>query len=179
MPLETYKKISIAVIVLSIAAVIVIAASISNQKMETPAPERSETASPAGPMKAPEPLKAASAFPDDPIKLATMGDSFFENKNFAQAVIVYEKTLKLNPDDVDTHNDLALAYLYTGKPEKAIATIRKGTGMDPTYQRIWLTQGFILLSQNIQEEGKQALEKAVEIDPGTDIAAEATRMLGL
>ncbi len=179
MGLETYKKVSIAVVALSIAAVVIIAASTSNQKRETAAPERTGVNSPSGPMLGPEPVKAASAFPDDPKQLADIGDTYFEKQNFEQAMIVYEKTLKLNPNDVDTHNDLALTYLYTNRPEKAILTIKKGTEINPAYQRIWLTQGFILLSLKKQEEGIQSLKKAVEIDPGTSIATEANRMMGL
>jgi len=178
MPLETYKKISIAVIVLSIAAVVIIATSTSRQKEEIAAPERKETASPAGPMLRPEPIKEASAFPDDPVQLAAIGDTYFEKQNFAQAIILYEKTLMLNPNDVDTYNDLGLSYLYTGKTEKAIETIKKGTEVDPTYQRIWLSLGFTLMSQEKIEEGKQALEKAIELNPDTIIGKEAMRMLG-
>ena len=179
MPLENYKKWSIAVIVLSIAAIVVITTINSNQKEDESAVERKEVTSPAGPMLGPEPTRDASAFPDDPIKLAAIGDTFFEKQNFEQAMIVYEKALKLNPSDVDSYNDLALAYLYTGRSEKAIETIKKGTKLDPTYQRIWLTQGFILLSLKQQEEGIQALEKAFKLDPDSTIGKEANRMIGL
>ncbi|HDN94490.1 MAG TPA: tetratricopeptide repeat protein [Nitrospirae bacterium] len=179
MPLETYKKIGIAVIVLSVAAIVILAANTSKQNKKAPAAKRTEINSQTGPMLGPEPIKEASAFPDDPKQLAAIGDTYFENQNFQQAIIVYEKAIKLNPKDVDTHNDLGLAYLYTGRPEKAIKTIKKGTEINPIYQRIWLTQGFILLSAQKQEEAKQALEKAVELGPGTTIGTEAKRMIGL
>ena len=177
MPLETYKKWSIAVIVLSIAAIVVMATITSKQKNEGSSADRQETVQPNGPMLEPEPIKEASAFPDDPEQLSAIGDNYFEKQNFVQAVIVYEKTLKLNPDDADTYNDLGLAYLYTGRPEKAIETIKKGTEVDPTYQRIWLSLGFTLLSQKKPEEGKQALEKAFELAPDSTVGKEAKRML--
>ncbi len=179
MPLETYKKIGIAVIVLSVAAIVILAANTSKQNKKAPAAKRTEINSQTGPMLGPEPIKEASVFPDDPKQLADIGDNFFENQNFEQAIIVYEKALKLNPDDVDTYNDLGLAYLYTGRPEKAIKTIKKGTEINPIYQRIWLTQGYILLSLKKQEEGKQSLEKAFKLDSGSIIGKEAKRMLGL
>ena len=179
MAIETYKKISIAVIVLSIAAVVVIATITSNKNKGSSSEERKETSSPAGPMKAPEPLKGASAFPDDPIKLAAIGDTYFEQQNFAQAMIVYDKTLSLDPNDVDTHNDLGLAYLYTGKADKAIETHKKGAEVNPKYQRIWLSLGFSYLSHNNNEEGKQALEKAHALDPDSNMGKEAKRMIGL
>ena len=161
--MENYKKWIVVAIIVGTTVIVVIAASTSRQKKEAPvATQQKELASPAGPMLEPEPIMDASAFPDDPKQLAAIGDTFFEKQNFEQAMIVYEKALKLNSRDVDTYNDLALAYLYTGRAEKAIKTIKKGTELGPTYQRIWLTQGFILLSQQKQKEGKEALEKAIE-----------------
>jgi len=179
MAAENYKKWIIVAIIAIVAVIVVLAASTSKQKKDAPLSEPNEITSTSGPMLGPEPLREASAFPDDPKHLSDIGDTYFENQNFEQAVIVYEKILKLDPNDVDTYNDLGLAYLYTGKAEKAIETIKKGAGMAPTYQRIWLTQGYILLSLKKQEEAKQALEKAVELDTGTSIAKEANRMLGL
>ncbi|HDZ85641.1 MAG TPA: tetratricopeptide repeat protein [Candidatus Moranbacteria bacterium] len=177
--MDNYKKWIVVAIIAGMAIIVVLAASTSKHKKESPAAEPSGLTSPSGPMLGPEPIKEASAFPDDPKQLADIGDNFFENQNFEQAIIVYEKALKLNPDDVDTYNDLGLAYLYTGRPEKAIKTIKKGTEINPIYQRIWLTQGYILLSLKKQEEGKQSLEKAFKLDSGSIIGKEAKRMLGL
>ena len=179
MAMENYKKISIAVIVLSIAAIVVITTISSQKSKMSTTTERSNPASPAGPMLGAEPLMEASTFTDDPKKLAEIGDTFFDNQNYAQAVIVYEKALKLSPDDVDTYNDLGLAYLYTGRSGEAIETLRKGTETDPAYQRIWLSLGFTLLSQKQEEEGRKALEKAVALNPATNIGQEAKRMIGL
>lgn len=178
MPMETYKKVSIAVIVLSVAAIVVIAAITSNKKTEVPAAENVQAPAPAGPMLGAELLKDASAFPDDPKELALIGDTFFENQNYGQAVVIYEKTLKLDSNDIDTHNDLSLAYFYTGRPEEAIATVTKGIELDPTVQRIWLSKGFMLFSMKQNEEAKQALQKAHELDPDSIIGKEAKRMIG-
>ncbi len=179
MPLETYKKWSIAVIVLSIAAIVVIAAITANKKNMASSADQREIVQPKGPMLGPEPIIGASALPDDPKVLATLGDSYFEKQMFEQAVIVYEKTIALTPDDVDTYNDLGLAYLYTGRPEKALEKLRKGTEVNPSYQRIWLSLGFTLLSLERHGEARPVLEKTVELSPESTIGKEAKRLLGL
>jgi tetratricopeptide (TPR) repeat protein len=179
MPLETYKKWSIAVIVISIAAVIVTAAITSKQKEIRKETDQQEAVQPKGPMLGSEQTIDRSALPDDPKQLATLGDSYFEKQQFGQAAIVYEKTIELAPDDFDTYNDLGLAYLYTNRPEKAIENLRRGTEVNPSYQRVWLSLGFALMSLERHEEAKPALEKAIELGPDSTVGKEAMRMLGM
>lgn len=177
---ENYKKWIVIAVIAGMAAIVVIAATSSKHKKDAPAvAERNELAEPSGPMLGPEPLRPASVFPDDPVQLAAIGDTYFEKQNYEQAMIIYEKILKINPADVDTHNDLGLAYLYTGRTEKAVETLNKGTALDPSYQRIWLSTGFTYLTLKKEEQARAALEKAVELDPDSPIGKEAKRMLGL
>lgn len=114
---------------------------------------------------------------NDPLAMASRGDQFFESGNYIQAIGLYEKTLELKPDDADTFNDLGLAYFYTGRPVIAVDTLKKGTKADPSFQRIWISLGFVLSSSGRIEEAKSALSKAVEINPDNEIGIESKRML--
>ena len=177
--MENYKKWLIVAIIAGVAAIVVFAANNSKHNKPALIPERTEIETQAGPMLGPEPIKQASAFPDDPKQLADIGDTYFENQNFDQAMIVYEKALKLDPNDVDTYNDLGLAYLYTGRVEKAVATLKKGTEVGPNYQRIWLTMGYTYLSLKNENEARPALEMAFKLNPETTVGKEAKRLLDL
>lgn len=53
----------------------------------------------------------------DPQSLASLGDEYFESSNYKQANEIYKKALEINPNDIDTLNDLGLAYHYTGNSE--------------------------------------------------------------
>jgi tetratricopeptide (TPR) repeat protein len=114
---------------------------------------------------------------NDPLAMASRGDQFFESGNYPQAIELYKKTLELKPDDVDTFNDLGLAYFYTRKPVMAVDTLKKGTEADPSFQRIWISLGFVLSSSGRIEEAKSALGKAVEINPDNEIGQESKRMI--
>jgi len=48
----------------------------------------------------------------------------------------------------------------------------------PSYQRIWISLGFVLSSAGNNTEAKTALSKAVELGPDTPVGIEAKRMLG-
>lgn len=115
---------------------------------------------------------------DNPVALASIGDEYFETKRYSMAARVYEKVLELHPD-VDTYNDLGLALLYTGRPDEAIMKLREGAELDPSYQRIWLSLGFVYMSVEKPEEARNSLEKAVELDPKSGIAEEARKFISI
>ena len=184
--MERYKK-WIIVAIAALAGGIVIVSFISRQSSspEQPVQERpSMTPPPSGPLVDEDinrvvPIDELGVDLSDPQALSALGDRYFENRKFAQAVEIYRKVLQLSPGDIDTYNDLGLAYHYTGNPESAIEILKKGTEILPSFQRIWLSLGFVLMSTGSNEEAKSALQRAAEVDPESDVGKEAVRMIGL
>ncbi len=125
------------------------------------------------------PLEQLGVDAENPKSLAMLGDRYFENGNFEQAILIYNKVLELNPKDVDTYNDKGLALHYAGRSEMAIETLKKGSHVNPSFQRIWLSLGYVLATSGKQEEAKASLKKAIEMNPATEIGKEAQRILGL
>jgi len=121
--------------------------------------------------------KLVAQEPENPEILAQLGDIYFERGEFFKAVQEYEIVIKLAPEDVDTYNDLGLAYHYTGRPEEAMLSFKTGIENDPTYQRIWLSMGFVQASNGNMDEARNALNKSVEIAPASEIGVEAQRIL--
>ncbi len=114
---------------------------------------------------------------NDPKALALFGDRYFESGRYAEAVDVYKKVLALDPEDIDTYNDMGLAYQYLNQPDKAIETLKKGAALMPSYQRIWISLGFVQASAGNNSEARTALSKAVELGPDTPVGKESQRML--
>jgi len=115
--------------------------------------------------------------PENPQLLAALGDSYFEAQRFQEAIPVYEKAIKANAKDVDTLNDLALAYFYTGNPDAALTTLEKATGSVPEYKFAWLSTGYILISIGRYDEAIPPLHKAKELDPSGTVGIEADNFL--
>ena len=115
---------------------------------------------------------------DDPEILARLGDSYFVEKNYERAIELYERTLKLNPEDVDSYNDLGLSLHYTGQSNQAVEILKTGAAKAPTFQRIHLTLGFIQMQRGDKKAAITALKKAVELKPDNTVGLEAKRMLG-
>jgi len=115
--------------------------------------------------------------PKDDQALASLGDLYFDSKQYVKAVEYYEKALKINSADGDTYNDLGLAQFYLGRDDEAITTLKNGIRAAPNYQRIYLTCGFVLTSIHDNKEAEKVLKHAVEMDPNSTIAKEAKGFL--
>ena len=186
MPLKSYKKWMVAIIIAAAAGIVIIAFITTPSYMtEKPARERADIPPPpSGPLMDLDtnkviPVEKLGVDIDNPQSLALLGDKYFETGRYIQAIEIYKKVLELSPNDVDTYNDLGLAYHYTGNPELAVDTLKKGTELMPSHQRIWLSLGYVLMSGGKNQEARQALEKAAELNPETDVGQEASRMIGL
>jgi predicted Zn-dependent protease len=116
---------------------------------------------------------------DDPRLLNERGDVLFVEKRYAEAIPYYRRTLELDPDDVDAHNDLGLALHYTGQSQAAIEVLKRGVGKAPRFQRLWLTLGFVSAQAGDTTGARKALETARSLEPATPVAREAERLLGL
>ncbi|MFZ1538157.1 MAG: tetratricopeptide repeat protein [Chromatiaceae bacterium] len=157
-------------------------------------PRTLATATPAGPTsdQAPTPgapltfiqrevlatgMPAAAPTGSDPEQLKNDGDQLFGQQRYAEAIPYYRRALELAPNDAEATNDLGLALFYTGQSSEAIKILRTGAEQSPTFQRIWLTLGFVGAKTGDQTGARLALEKARDLGPGNDIGQEAQRQL--
>jgi cytochrome c-type biogenesis protein CcmH/NrfG len=165
-------------------AVSFLALTTSCSKPEKPAEKSPESTVATGPIVDTGSVKSGGFVKEventnDPEKLAQLGDKYFDNNRYPEAIEAYEKALKLNPKDADAYNDLGLALHYTDRSAKAVEILRKGTEVNPSFQRVWLSLGFVLTATGKGEEAKTALNKAIALDPNSTQGQEAKRLLGL
>ncbi len=107
-----------------------------------------------------------------------LGKAYFSMMQFDDAVKHFDAAIKLNPSLVDIYNDIALSNHYLGNSAKALSYVDKGIEMNPYYQRIWLTRGFILAyGLGDQDAALESFEKAISISPETPIAEAAREYL--
>lgn len=188
---ESYKKWTIIILFMIVIAFVIFAVTRRDYQTEKPAEEEFNRAPITGAILEDSetkseirheqvvPLEQLGVDTQNPESLALLGDKYFENNRFEQAIVIYKRVLELNPKDVDTYNDMGLALHYAGRSDSAVEMLRKGTEVMPSYQRVWLSLGFVLTSKGKDEEAKAALKKAIELNPNTDMGQEAKRMLGL
>jgi Flp pilus assembly protein TadD len=115
---------------------------------------------------------------DDPVLIGRLADNYFAEKNYLQAIELYERALKINPEDSETYNDLGLALFYTGQSEQAVDILLAGIQKNSEFQRIHLSLGFVLSQTGDKQGATDAFNKAIEMGADNIVGQEAKRMLG-
>jgi len=117
---------------------------------------------------------------DDPENgdlLAKLGDAYFEQRRFSEAIPIYERAVLFEPKNYDALNDLGLSYHYTGNTEAALDALDRSAAANPNYKFARLSKGYVLLSLGRYDEAEAPLRKAQELDPNGGVGKEAGRML--
>lgn len=124
-------------------------------------------------------LSSALTMPEenDPAEMARQADTLFREQQYARAAELYQRLLDLNPDNVDTRNNLGLTLHYLGRHDEALRHLRTGAEANPDYERIWLTLGFVSSQLGNTEEARAALTRAAEGSDNLGVRESAQEML--
>jgi len=114
---------------------------------------------------------------EDPNEVARQANEFFANKQYDSAADSYERLLALDPNDVNTYNNLGITLHYLGRSTEALSRLEEGVSVDPTYPRIWLTLGFVNSQLGNIGQARAALATAAELDAEGDVGQSAATML--
>jgi tetratricopeptide (TPR) repeat protein len=106
---------------------------------------------------------------------SNLGNAFFMESRFEEAIGQYEQALKLNPNDRDVPSNLAAALMRAGRYRDAIGYCEQALRIDPddAYSHYNLGEALIRLGQPAQ--AIPHLEQTLRIDPNK---AEAHNDLG-
>jgi cytochrome c-type biogenesis protein CcmH/NrfG len=64
-------------------------------------------------------------------KRVLLGNIYYDEKKFDQAIPWYEQAVKLDPKNTDVMTDLGVCYRNVGKPDEALAMFQKALSVDP------------------------------------------------
>lgn len=111
----------------------------------------------------------------DPVTLIELGNAFVKVNLPAEAEQTYRK---VQTDDPEIIIELGLAYLEgLQRIEDAERELKRATGIAPDNQRAWLSLGYVLYNADKVDEARTALDKAIGLDPSSEMASEAQRFL--
>jgi tetratricopeptide (TPR) repeat protein len=101
----------------------------------------------------------------------------FGQQQYDRAAQFYEQALRAGSQDANDYNSLGLTLHYLGRSEEALAVLNEGVAVDPDYQRIWLTLGFVNSQLGNLQAAREALGTAVRMGPDNEIGHSAAEML--
>jgi len=88
-----------------------------------------------------------------------------QNNNFQDAQYYYQKVLKIDPDHINTHNNLGVIFKKLGENQKAKECFEKVIKIDPNYAGAHNNLGVIFIELGENQKAKECFEKAIEINP--------------
>jgi len=88
-------------------------------------------------------LDDLSGDPNNPEKIARVGDFYFDSHVYPQAISYYEKSLKLNPKNANVLTDLGTAYFYSGDPQTAVKKFDEVLKANPTHANALFNLGIV------------------------------------
>lgn len=146
----------------------------------SPAPFAQEPQPEAAPTPAPDPVpidqgfpqdyksivERLSATPDNPALLNELGNILVQHGRLQQAIVQYEKAIKLQPDLAITWNNLGVARTAQGRMAEGESAYRKAIKLNPAYGLAYYNLGANFDQRKNYDQALIFYQRAIEIDPG-------------
>lgn len=97
------------------------------------------------------------------------GNSFYSLERYQEAVVKYQQSIELDPDDAVVHDNLGGAYHELGEYDEAIAEFERAVMLDPEYATAYNRWGSALYAQERHAEAVEKYQKAIELAPGNSL----------
>ena len=107
--------------------------SSSSQETSIPSPEPT-----VGPM-----LRQLQQTPRDAALLAQIGNTYYDARNYTQAIEYYRRSLEIRPENVNVRTDLATATWYNGDADGALKEFDRSLQYDPTHSHTLFNVGIV------------------------------------
>jgi tetratricopeptide (TPR) repeat protein len=119
-----------------------------------------------------------SSNPNDVKTLVDLGNLYYDNNKFQQAIDYYGKALEIQPNDVAVHTDRGSCFWSLGQADPAIAEFQKSLQLNPTHPQTLYNLGIVYLhGKSDMSEARKAWEKLLAANPDYPQRARIQQML--
>jgi tetratricopeptide (TPR) repeat protein len=141
-------------------------AALSTNFSSLPTPSAQELKQAADQQAAPL-LEKLKTDPTNAALLASIGNTYYDAKQYPTAIEYYERSLKSQPADASVRTDLGTAYWYNGDPDTAIAQFQKALTFEPTKADTLFNLGIVeLQGRKNAKSAIAAWQKLLDTNPG-------------
>lgn len=102
-------------------------------------------------------LKELSTNPNDTELLVRIGNQYYDNRDYANAIEYYNRYLKLKPQDVNVRTDMGTAIWYSGDADRALREYNTSLKYQANHPQTLFNMGIV------QWQGKQNRKTALEL----------------
>ena len=109
-------------------------------------------------------------YPDVPMLYNILGVSQSSRKKFKEAIVNFEKAIKLNPKLLDAYNNLGIALKNCGEFLKALDVYQKALKLNPNHHLINFNLGDLYEKFNEIEKAIECFKKTINLKPDFNLA---------
>ena len=106
----------------------------------------------------------------------TRANGLLQAGQYAQAEEIYRQILAEDPDDARATHFLGMCLFRAGRPDEAMAALRRSVELAPSNDTFWLNFGIVFIQSNQPGEAETALRHALSAKPDS---AAAHNYLGI
>jgi len=110
------------------------------------------------------------AYSGEAIGWFEQGNAFIKNKNYSEAIRVFDKAITIEPDYFEAWNGKADALNRAQQFTEALAASDRVLVLKPDYVQGWINRGYILYNLGRYDEELKAYETAITLDPASPAA---------
>jgi cytochrome c-type biogenesis protein CcmH/NrfG len=120
----------------------------------------------------------ADASPSSAAPRVALGNLYFDDERYDDAVKWYEEAIKLDARNPDVSTDLGVSYYYTNQPDRALAQFERSLEIDPKHTKTMLNMGIVRAFGKQDLDGAtKAWEQVVALSPASPEGQAARRAL--
>ena len=101
----------------------------------------------------------------DPRVFNNLGSIYFQKKNFARAISLFDESIKRFPNSLEAYTNLANVLVIKGKSDIARGILNKAIELNPNYLRPYSILAGILVGEGNLKKAEFILRKSLEINP--------------
>ena len=104
-------------------------------------------------------------FPEHQFSWKVLGAILKQAGRISESLVVFQKSVQLDPQDAEAHNNLGVIMNELGRLEEAETSIRQAIALKPNYVEAYSNLGNIMNVQGRLEEAETSYRKAIALKP--------------
>jgi len=103
--------------------------------------------------------------PRDPDLLMSLAVMYFINRDYKQSVLLFNESLKFNPESYSLWNKLGATLAHLGRIDEAIDAYHRALELKPNFVRVWVNLGMAYAFKKDYEEAMRFYLNALTLNP--------------
>jgi tetratricopeptide (TPR) repeat protein len=123
-------------------------------------------------------LQKLQSRPKDASLLSSIGNVYYDARQYDRAIEYYRKSLKIQPANVDVRSDMATCLWYRNEPDAAIAEFEKSLKYNPQHASTLYNMGVVMWQGKSDPQGAvRAWERLLQTNPNYENKARVMELI--